>query len=119
MLHGKLELLVGSAEVGHEVEAVVVGLLRVGAGLVNLVDNDHDGQAGSNGVGEHEAGLGHGALGGVAQQQGAIGHSQDALDLAAKVSVARGVNDVDLDVLVLDGDVLGQDGDASLALLVV
>ena len=33
--------------------------------------------------------------------------------------MARGVDDVDLDVFVLDGDVLRQDGDASLALLVV
>ena len=72
-----------------------------------------------NGVREDEARLGHGALGRVNQQQRAVCHLEHALDLAAKVSVARGVDDVDLDALVLDGDVLGQDGDASLALLVV
>ena len=33
--------------------------------------------------------------------------------------MARGIDDVDLDPLVRDGDVLGQDGDAALALLVV
>ena len=61
----------------------------------------------------------HGALEGVDEQQGAVGHMKDALDLAAEVGVAGGVDDVDLDALVLDGDVLGKDGDAALALLVV
>ena len=119
VLHGKLELLVGGAEVGHEVEAVVVGLLGVGARAVDLVDDDHDGQTGVDGVTQHEAGLGHRALEGVDEQQGAVGHLEHALHLAAEVGVARGVDDVDLDVLVLDGDVLGEDGDATLALLVV
>lgn len=65
---------------------------------------------------QHEAGLGHGALKGVDQQQGAVGHTQHALDLAAKVGVARSVDDVDLNVLVLDRDVLGENRDAALAL---
>lgn len=68
---------------------------------------------------QHEAGLGHGALKSVDQQQGAVGHTQHALDLTAKVGVARGVDDVDLDVLVLDRDVLGENRNAALALLVV
>ena len=38
---------------------------------------------------------------------------------AAEVGVARGVHDVDLGVAVLDGGVLGQDGDAALTLQVV
>ena len=43
---------------------------------------------------------GHAALGGIHQQQNAVDHLQHALHLAAKVSVARGVDDVDLDALV-------------------
>lgn len=39
---------------------------------------------------------------------------QNALDLATEVSVARSINHVDLDALVLNGDVLGKDGDAAL-----
>ncbi len=119
MLHGELKLVVGGAQVGHEVQAVVVGLLGVGARTVDLVDDDHDLEAGVDSVTQHEAGLGHGALKGVDQQQGAVGHTQHALDLAAKVGVARGVDDVDLDVLILDRDVLGENRDAALALLVV
>ena len=119
VLHGELKLVVGGAQVGHKVQAVVVGLLGVGAGTIDLVDDDHDLEAGVDSVTQHEAGLGHGALKGVDQQQGAVGHTQHALDLAAEVGVARGVDDVDLDVLVLDRDVLGENRDAALALLVV
>ena len=49
----------------------------------------------------------------------AVGHLEDALDLAAEVGVARRVDDVDLGVADLQGDVLGQDGDAALALQIV
>ena len=44
---------------------------------------------------------------------------QDALDLAAEVGVARRVDDVDLGAADLEGDVLGQDGDAALAFQIV
>ena len=119
VLHGELKLVVGGAQVGHKVQAVVVGLLGVGTWTIDLVDDDHDLEAGVDSVTQHEAGLGHGTLKGIDQQQGAVGHTQHALDLAAKVGVARGVDDVDLDVLVLDRDVLGENRNAALALLVV
>ena len=119
VLHGELKLVVGGAQVGHKVEAVVVGLLGVSTRTIDLVDDDHNLKAGVDSVTQHEAGLGHGALKGVDQQQGAVGHTQHALDLAAKVGVARGVDDVDLNVLVLDRDVLGENRNAALALLVV
>ena len=44
----------------------------------------------------------HGTLGGVNEKNCAVGHSEHALDLAAEVSVARGVDDVDLDASVFD-----------------
>ena len=68
---------------------------------------------------ENEARLRHGALEGIDQQQDTVGHLEHALDLATEVGVARRVDDVDLHVLVADGDILGEDGDAALALLVV
>ena len=119
VLHGELKLVVGGAQVGHKVETVVVGLLGVSTRTIDLVDDDHNLKAGVDSVTQHEAGLGHGALKGVDQQQSAVGHTQHALDFAAKVGVARGVNDVDLNVLVLDRDVLGENRNAALALLVV
>ena len=119
VLHGKLKLVVGGAQVGHQVQAVVVRLLGVSTRTIDLVDDDHNLEAGIDSVTQHEAGLGHGALKSVDQQQGAVGHTQHALDLAAKVGVARSVDDVDLNVLVLDRDVLGENRNAALALLVV
>ena len=70
-------------------------------------------------LGQDEPGLGHGAFKAVHQQQHAVHHFEDALHLAAKVGVAGGVDDVDLGVAVMHGGVLGQDGDAALALQVV
>ena len=88
-------------------------------GAVDLVDDDDHPVAQLQRAAEHEAGLGHGALGGVDEQDDAVDHLQDALDLAAEVGVAGGVDDVDLRVAVLDGGVLGEDGDAALTLEVV
>ena len=65
---------------------------------------------------EHEAGLGHGALGGIHQQDNAVDHLQNTLHLAAEVSVARGIHNVDLVVFIVHGGVLGQNGDAALTL---
>ena len=70
-------------------------------------------------MGKNESGLGLGALVSVDDEQGAVSHVQHALHLAAEVGMARRVDDVDLDALIVDGDVLGQNGDAALALLIV
>ena len=51
--------------------------------------------------------------------QRAIDHVEDALHLAAEISVARGIDDVDARALPEDGGHLGQDGDAALALEIV
>ena len=85
-------------------------------GAVNLVDHHDDPVTQLQSLGEHEAGLGHGALGGIHQQDNAVDHLQNTLHLAAEVGVARGVHHVDLHVLVTDGGVLGQDGDAAFPL---
>src|SRR5690606_20493600 len=65
---------------------------------------------------EHEARLGHGALGGVDEEQRAVDHRQGALDLPAEVGVSGGVDDVDLRPPPQHGGVLGEDGYAALAL---
>ena len=90
-----------------------------GVGAVDLVDDDDGPQTAGERLAQHEARLRHDALGGIDEQQGAVGHLQDALDFAAEVGVAGRVDDVDLGVAELQGDVLGQDGDAALAFEVV
>ena len=93
--------------------------LRVGVLAVDLVDDHDDAQADLERLAQHEAGLRHRALGGVDEQQAPVGHVQHPLDLAAEVGVAGRVDDVDGHVGVADRRVLGEDGDALLALEVV
>ena len=62
VLHGELKLVVGGAQVGHEVQAVVVGLLGVGARTVDLVDDDNWFQMMFQSLTEHVFGLGHRAF---------------------------------------------------------
>ena len=59
------------------------------------------------------------AFGGVDEQHDAVDHFEGALDFAAEIGVAGGVDDVDLLAVVEDGGVFGEDGDAALALELV
>ena len=116
---GEVQLVVGGAEVEHQVEDSLLRQLGVAVGLVHLVD-DHDGlETQLDGFLKHKAGLGHGAFEGVHHQQHAVGHIQHTLHLAAEVAVARGVDDVDFVSFVADRNVLGENGDATLAFKVV
>ncbi|MPM56064.1 hypothetical protein SDC9_102863 [bioreactor metagenome] len=111
---------------GQQVHEEVVGLLEhllhPGVGAVDLVDHDDQRQPLGQRLAQHEPGLRQRAFRGVDQQHHAVHHLQAALDLAAEVGVAGGVDDVDGDVLaldhVLDRSVLGQDRDALLPLQV-
>ena len=111
-------MLVGGVQVQQQLQDLVHDLVDALVGPVDLVDDHDDPVAQVQGPGQDEPGLGHGALGGVHQEDDAVDHFEDALHLAAEVGVARGVHDVDLHVAVLDGGVLGQDGDAPLPLQV-
>ena len=114
--HRAVQLLVGSAQVHQQVEDLVDDFLDAGIGTVDLVDGDNKAQILLQSLLQHETGLGHAALSSVHQQQNAVDHLQHALDLAAEVGVARGIDDIDLDTLVGAGAVLGQNGDAALTL---
>ena len=117
--HGAVELLVGGVQVQQQLQHLVDDLVDALVGAVDLVDDHDDTVAQLQRAAEHETGLGHGALGGVHQQDDAVDHLEDTLHLAAEVGVARGIHDVDLGVAVVDGGVLGQNGDAALTLQVV
>ncbi len=116
---GEVELVLGGVEAVHEVKYHVLHLRGTAVGLVDLVDHHEWLQADLDGLLEHESCLWHGALEGVDQQETSVGHIEHALHFAAKVGVSRGVDDVDLDSLVVDRYVFAQDSDAALALEVV
>ncbi len=116
--HREVELGLLGVEVDEEVVDLVEDLGRPGVLAVDLVDDDDRGEPGLQRLLEHEARLGQRALRRVHQQQDAVHQGEGPLDLAAEVGVAGRVHDVDLHALVVDGRVLGHDGDALLPLQV-
>jgi hypothetical protein len=82
-------------EVHEQLHDLVLDLGDAGVGAVHLVDAEDDRQVRGEGLAQHEAGLRERALGGVDEQHDAVDHGQAALDLAAEVGVAGGVDDVD------------------------
>ncbi|KCB28214.1 hypothetical protein L543_2719 [Bordetella hinzii L60] len=117
--HRKVELLFGGAQLVEQFERGVDDKVRARAGTVDLVDHDNGLEAQGQRLAGHEDGLRHRAFHRVDQQQHAIDHGQHALDLAAEVGVSRGVDDVDVGALVLDGAILGQNRDAAFFFQVV
>ncbi len=65
---------------------------------------------------EHEARLRHRSVERIDDEQNAVDHAQNALDLATEVGVAGRVDDVDLGPVPAHRRVLGQDRDSALAL---
>ena len=117
--HGEIELRLVGVEVDEEVVDFVEDFLRARVGAVDLVDDDDGRQLGFERLREHVARLRQRAFGGVDEQHDAVDHLERALHFAAEVGVAGRVDDVDLAAVVVDGGVLGEDGDAALAFEVV
>ena len=116
---GEVELVFGSIEVAHEFKHLFLNLVGAAVGFVHFVD-DHNGfQTNLNGFLEHETRLRHGTLESVDQQQAAVGQVEHTLHLAAKVAMPWSVDDVDLVTVIVDRNVLGENGDASLALKII
>ncbi len=115
----EFKLFVGRVKAGEKVETFVQCAVRLGVGLVDLVQHNDRTQAQLQRLGGHEFGLWHRAFSRVDQQDNTVDHRQDALHLAAKVGVAGGVDDVDACVVPDDRGRLGKDRDAALALQVV
>ena len=112
----EVDLVGVGVEVDEELVDLVDDLGDAGVGPVDLVDHEDHRQLRLERLAQDEAGLRQRALGGVDEQQDAVDHGQAALDLAAEVGVAGGVDDVELDAVVVDRGVLGEDRDPLLAL---
>ena len=114
--HGKIELIFVGVEIDEEVVDLVQHFLRAGVGAVDLVDDHDRRQLGFERLAEHVTRLRQRAFAGVHQQHDAVHHLEGAFDFAAEIAVAGRIDDVDLHAVVEDRGVLGQDGDAALAL---
>ena len=92
----EIELLVAGVEVEEQLEDFVEDFGRARVGAVDLVDDDDRAQAERERLAGDELGLRHRPFGGVDQQDHAVDHRQDALDLGAEIGVAGRVDDVDV-----------------------
>ena len=112
-------MLFGRIQVEHEVKDLLLHKVRGAILLVHLVD-DHNGfQSQFDGLAQHKSRLWHGPLKSIHHEEHSIGHFQHALNLAPKVRVTGGVDEVDFDIVPRGADILGQNGDAPLAFEVV
>ena len=92
----EVELLVVGFEVEEQLEDFVEHFGRARVGAVDLVDDDDRLEAERQRLAGDELGLRHRSFGGVDQQDHAVDHRQDALDLGAEIGVAGRVDDVDV-----------------------
>ena len=116
---GEIELVVGGVERGEQVEHFVVHLVGSRVAAVDLVDDDDRAQAQRERLLGHELGLRHRPFGRVDQDDHAIDHRQDALDLAAEIGMAGRVDDIDAHTFPEHRGAFSEDGDAALALELV
>ncbi len=93
--------------------------MRIDVGAVDFVDDDHGAQSALQGFAQYKTCLRHRAFAAVDDENGAVDHTENALYFAAEVGVSGGVDDVDQMPFVAHGCVLGENGDAALALQVV
>ena len=103
----------------EQIKDAVEHLAGAGIGPVDLVDNDDGTEPASKALRSTKRVCGIGPSAASTSKQGAVGHLQNAFDLAAEIGVPRRIDDVDLDAVHRQGDVLGQDGDAAFSFQVV
>ena len=117
--HREVGLLVRRAQLAEEVEGLVEHVVRARSRLVDLVNDDKHLVAHGKRLFEHEARLRFRALRRIHKQQHGVHHAEHTLHLAAKVGVARSVDDVDLDAIPCERRILCKNGNATFTLLSV
>ena len=110
----KVELFVGRVESGKEIEDLVDNFARACVGLVHLVDRYDRPQADLQGLADDEFRLRHRSFRSIDEDDHAIDHGEDALDLAAEIGVAGSIDDIYPIVFPGNRGCLGHDRDAAL-----
>ena len=114
-----IKLFLRSVEREHQVENLLIDHLGAAVGFIDFVDHHDRFLAQRESLLQYESCLWHCALEGVDQQQHAVAHIQHALDLTAKVGVARGVDDIDFVIFVDYRHIFREDRDTTFALQIV
>ena len=112
----KVELVFLCVKIDKQVVDFVEHFLRTRIGPINLVDHHDWRQLRLQRLGQHVARLRQGPFARVHQQHHSVHHLQCTFHLAAKVTVAGRIHNVDLHVVIENGRILSQNCDAALAL---
>ena len=109
---GEVELGVGGVEFEEEFKDLIENFLGIGVFAIDLIEDNDGFGTDFEGFTENELGLGLRTLGGINDKEDAIDHAEDAFDFSTEIGVARGIDNVDADVVIFEGGVFGFDGDA-------
>ena len=114
--HRETELFLRRVQIDEQIVNLVQHFLDARVRPVDLVDDDDRGQPPLERLPEDEPRLRQRTLGRVHEQHDAVHHRQRPLHLAAEIGVAGRVHDINEDVLIVDGGVLGENRNPALAL---
>ena len=87
---------------------------RIGAGAVDLVDDNNGCAAQLKRFPQHETRLRHWAIKGIYNQKHPFDHAQNTLHFTAKIGVTGRIDDIDFGVAPMNGCVLREDGNSAL-----
>ena len=113
---GEIALVVVGAEFEEKVQNLVDSDFRINPSPVNFIDKYDRSKALFKRLLQNEARLGHGAFVGIHNQKATIDHAKHPLDFSTEVGVARGVNNINSNPVVINGGILRKNRDAALAL---
>src|SRR6266481_4294142 len=116
---GKIELVFGGVQVDEEIVDFVENFLGASVGAIDFIEHDDGRELSGKSFLQNVASLRKRPFASIDQDNYAIDHAQRTLDFAAEVAVAGRVDDINLGVVEKEGGVLGENGDAALALKVV
>ena len=117
--NGTFELFVRGVEVEQEFEDFINDLFGSCIRAVCLVHHDDDLMSEFESLLQHETCLRHGSLEAVNEQENAVHHFEYALHLAGEIRVTGGIDNVDLDILILYRRVFCENGDTAFTFEVV
>ena len=116
---GEITLVVVGTEFEEKIQNLVDSDFGIDPGPVNFVNENNGAQTLFQSLLQNEAGLGHGAFVGIHNQKTAIHHAEHPLDFPTEVGVARGINNIDSNPVVINGGILRKNGNSAFALEII
>ena len=117
--HGRIKLILGGVQIQQKFQNLIHNLVDTLVGTIDLINHNDNTMTQLQSFAQNKTGLRHGAFGGIHQQNNAVDHLQNTFNLAAKVGVARGINNINFGVFILDSRVFCQNGNSALSFQVI